>query len=369
MRIEGNHWRSVWLEKEGYSVGIIDQSKLPHFFLIKYLNTYQDVIQSIGEMEVRGAPLIGVVAAYGLMLAMNEDPSDRHLKKAFKALKVVRPTAINLSWALKRMYEKLLPIETSKRFTRAIIEAEAIANEDIYNNERIGINGLQLIQNLIKNKSFIKGSETLNILTHCNAGWMATVDWGTALSPIYKAHNQGINIHVWVNETRPRNQGANITAFELAGEGIPHTLIVDSAAGYLMQSGKVDLVIVGADRVTASGDVCNKIGTYLKAIAAYENKIPFYVALPVSTFDCSLIDGLAEIPIEIRSDKEIKQIQGIDRSKIGRHKLVSIDTCSIETNAFNPAFDITPYKFISKFITEKGVINCGNNQSFKLIID
>ena len=276
MNIRGNRWKSIWMEENNSCIGVINQVKLPYVFQTCILRTCDEVVEAISSMLVRGAPLIGVVAAYGLMLAMKDDPSDRNLSLAYQKLNSSRPTAVNLRWALERVSSKLFNLKPSERFLAAKIEADLIADEDMRMCESIGNYGLEIIQDLIRQKPLNKQQEPFNVLTHCNAGWLATVDWGTALAPIYKAHRAGIEMHVWVDETRPRNQGASLTTFELAAEGVPHTLIVDNSGGYLMQKNMVDLVIVGADRVSSNGDACNKIGSYLKALAAKDNNIPFF---------------------------------------------------------------------------------------------
>jgi methylthioribose-1-phosphate isomerase len=297
---------------------------------------------------VRGAPLIGVTGAYGLMLALQVDPSDASLAAAFDQLNATRPTAVNLRWALERVRDRVAPLPPAERAEAAQVEAGAIADEDVAMCEAIGEHGLALFRKL----AAARPGQTLNVLTHCNAGWLATVDWGTALAPIYKAHRAGLDIHVWVDETRPRNQGASLTAYELGREGVPHTVIVDNAGGHLMQHGQVDAVIVGTDRTTRRGDVCNKIGTYLKALAARDNNIPFYVALPASTIDWSIDDGVAEIPIEARSPEEVTHIQG--RSPEGAISTVQLSPDG--SPGFNPAFDVTPARLVTALITERGVV-------------
>src|ERR1700742_1977328 len=307
MKINGKHYRSVWPIGEG-AFGIIDQTKLPHEFVTLTLRSAEDAAHAITSMQTRGAPLIGAVGAYGLALAMRADPSDENLTHIHDMLAETRPTAINLRWALGRMRDALLNRPRAERAALAWKEAAAIADEDEAMSKAIGEHGLKIIRELAAKK---KG-QTFNILTHCNAGWLATVDYGTALAPIYLAHDQGIRVHVWVDETRPRNQGASLTAFELHHHGVPHTVIADNAGGLLMQQGKVDLCIVGTDRVARNGDVCNKIGTYLKALAAYDNSVPFYIGLPMSTFDPSLATG-RDIPIEERSAEEVTVIHGREK--------------------------------------------------------
>ena len=347
MNIDGSPWRTIWLEEGGRSVGVIDQTQLPHQFKTKSLGCCAEAAAAISTMVVRGAPLIGVTGAYGLMLALQVDSSDAALEAAFEQLNATRPTAINLRWALERVRAKVQPLPLDQRAVAAKAEAAAIAEEDVAMCEAIGEHGLELFRQL----AAARPGQQLNVLTHCNAGWLATVDWGTALAPIYKAHRAGLNIHVWVDETRPRNQGASLTAYELAKEGVPHTVIVDNAGGHLMQHGQVDAVIVGTDRTTRNGDVCNKIGTYLKALAANDNGVPFYVALPASTIDWSIGDGVAEIPIEARSELEVTHIQGV----AGNTEICTVQLTPTGSKAFNPAFDVTPARLVTALITERGV--------------
>ena len=347
MNIDGKPWRTIWLEADGCSVGVIDQTQLPHRFTTRTLRSCDEAAAAIQTMVVRGAPLIGVTGAYGLMLALQADPSDGALAAAFEQLNATRPTAINLRWALERVRERVQPLPPAQRAEAAQAEAAAIAEEDVAMCEAIGEHGLGILRELAARRP----GATLNVLTHCNAGWIATVDWGTALAPIYKAHRAGIPIHVWVDETRPRNQGASLTAWELGREGVPHTVIVDNAGGHLMQHGQVDAVIVGTDRTTRRGDVCNKIGTYLKALAARDNGVPFYVALPASTIDWTIDDGVAEIPIEARSAAEVTAIQG--RGADGA--VVSVQLTPDGSAGFNPAFDVTPARLVTALITERGV--------------
>jgi methylthioribose-1-phosphate isomerase len=310
MNIDGKPWRTIWLEEGGAAVAVIDQTRLPHRLEVRRLTTVAEAAEAIRTMVVRGAPLIGVTGAYGLMLALRADPSDEALAAAFELLLATRPTAVNLQWALERVRARVLPLPPAQRAEEASAEAGRIAEEDVAMCAAIGEHGLQLMRQLADARPPERQGEPLNVLTHCNAGWLATVDWGTALAPLYKAHRSGLAVHVWVDETRPRNQGASLTAFELGREGVPHTVIVDNAGGHLMQHGLVDAVIVGTDRTTRSGDVCNKIGTYLKALAAHDNSVPFYVALPGSTIDWTISDGVAEVPIEARSDREVTHIAG-----------------------------------------------------------
>ena len=352
MRINGKQWRTIWLEPNGCSVGVIDQRKLPHSFTSHIINSYEETAIAIQNMIVRGAPLIGVTGAYGLMLALQENASNESLEISFSKLLASRPTAINLEWALRRVKKAVQDLPLEERAETAKKEAQAIAEEDVLMCESIGEHGLQIIRQLSRNRTTKEQERPLNILTHCNAGWLATVDWGTALAPIYKAHRAGIKTHVWVDETRPRNQGASLTAYELGCEGIPYTVIVDNAGGHLMQHGEVDVVIVGSDRTTRRGDVCNKIGTYLKALAAHDNSVPFYVALPISTIDWSIVDGLNEIPIETRSPSEVLEIKG----QLSNGQVSKVQLCPHKSKGFNPAFDVTPHTLITSLITERGII-------------
>ena len=346
MKVNGTPYRSIWLGEDGRTVQIIDQTRLPHEFRVVDLTSMEDAAVAIRDMWVRGAPLIGAMAAYGMALQMAADASDAALSRAYDALHSTRPTAINLRWALDDLRARLLPVKEADRRDVAYARAAAICDEDVEINRRIGENGLALIEEIAASKS-----GPVNILTHCNAGWLATVDWGTATSPIYHAVERGIDVHVWVDETRPRNQGAHLTSWEMAGHGIPHHLIVDNAGGHLMQKGQVDLCIVGTDRTTANGDVCNKIGTYLKALAALDNGVPFYVALPSPTIDWRVRDGLREIPIEERSGDEVTLIQG--RDPAGRVTQVQISPDG--TPGANPAFDVTPARLVTGLITERGI--------------
>lgn len=355
MRIEGQHYRSIWLEEKTGRLEIIDQTTLPHHLEIRTLRDVASTAEAIRTMRVRGAPLIGATAAHGLALALAEDQSLAALDRAGELLLETRPTAVNLPWAIDRVVESVRHCAPNQRAERARREAILICEEDVSACESIGDHGFSLLRDLSDQRA-AAGNEVcpeapLQILTHCNAGWLATVDWGTALSPIYKAHEAGIPIHVWVGETRPRNQGASLTAFELREMGVPHTVIVDNAGGHLMQRGQVDAVIVGSDRTTATGDVCNKIGTYLKALAARDNGIPFYVALPLSTVDWSLSDGLAEIPIEERDAAEVREMKG--RTSAG--EIETVELFSSESPVANPAFDVTPAHFVTALITERGV--------------
>ncbi len=351
MNIDGRPWRTIWLEEGGCSIGVIDQTLLPHRFITRSLATVDQAAEAISTMVVRGAPLIGVTGAYGLMLALQADPSDASLARAFERLNATRPTAVNLAWALGRVRDRVAPLSPEQRGEAARAEAGAIAEEDVAMGEAIGENGLALLLELAAQRPPERRAEPLNVLTHCNAGWLAAVDWGTALAPIYKAHRAGMPIHVWVDETRPRNQGASLTAFELGCEGVPHTVIVDNAGGHLMQHGRVDAVIVGTDRTTRTGDVCNKIGTYLKALAAHDNGVPFYVALPASTIDWTIGDGVREIPIEARSPQEVTRIAG----KSAGGEPTSVQLVPDGSEGFNPAFDVTPARLVTALITDRGV--------------
>ena len=349
MHIHGKKYRTIWIEDK--IVKIIDQTKLPHQFITKDLKTVKDAIHAIKTMEVRGAPLIGATAAYGLVLAIIEKNDQSFLKKSSEDLINSRPTAINLKWAVNRMVKKLSSFSSDETLKIALEEAKAIVEEDINFCKNIGLNGLKIIEEIAKKKK-----DTVNILTHCNAGWLATIDWGTATSPIYHAHQKGIKIHVWVDETRPRNQGANLTSYELNEEGIPNTIIADNTGGILMQRGKVDMCIVGTDRTLSTGDVCNKIGTYLKALAANDNKVPFYVALPSSTIDWKIKD-FKEIPIEERDITELSHIEGLDKD----NKIKKVLIYPQKSKAMNLAFDITPAKLVTGLITEKGVCEASEN--------
>ena len=361
MNIDGKAWRTIGVEPDGEAIWVIDQTLLPHQFQLRVLSDLAQVAEAIRTMVVRGAPLIGVSGAYGLMLALQQDPSDAALARAFDTLLATRPTAVNLRWALERVRDLVLALPEAQRAAAARQEADAIADEDVAMCEAIGDHGLRLFQQLEAARPSERREQPFQVLTHCNAGWLATVDWGTALAPIYKAHRAGMAIHVWVDETRPRNQGASLTAYELAREGVPHTVIVDNAGGHLMQRGQVDAVIVGTDRTSRNGDVCNKIGTYLKALAAHDNGVPFYVALPASTIDWTITDGLAEIPIEARSASEVTHIQGRLASSTATGAIGStatIDSVQLTpdgSDGFNPAFDVTPARLVTALITERGV--------------
>jgi methylthioribose-1-phosphate isomerase len=349
MKVDGKHFRSIWLEPDGWSVGAVDQTRLPHEFVVAHITSCEEAADAIRSMLVRGAPLIGATAAYGVALAMRSDSSDAALDCAYAALIATRPTAINLKWALDEMKTALLPLPPSARADAAYARAGAIAEQDIAINRSIGQHGLGLIERVAATK---KPGERVNVLTHCNAGWLATVDWGTATAPIYLAHDKSCAVHVWVDETRPRNQGASLTAWELGHHGVPHTVIADNVGGHLMQHGMVDLVIVGTDRTTANGDVCNKIGTYLKALAAHDNGVPFYVALPSPTIDFTIDDGLTQIPIEQREASEVTMMTG--RTADGRIERVRI--VAEGSPVSNYGFDVTPARLVTGLITERGVL-------------
>ncbi len=356
MKIEGKEYRTIWFENN--VVKIIDQTKLPHQFIIKDLKTVKDAINAIKVMEVRGAPLIGATAAYGLVLSILENNDQSFLKKSADNLINSRPTAINLKWAVDRMMKKLSGVNSDQILNIALNEAQEICEEDVKFCENIGLNGLKIIEEIYNKKK-----DTVNILTHCNAGWLATINWGTATSPIYHAHKKGIPVHIWADETRPRNQGANLTSYELNEEKIPNTVIADNTGGILMQRGEVDMCIVGTDRTLSTGDVCNKIGTYLKALAAKDNNVPFYVALPSSTIDWD-IKNYKDIPIEERNSEELSHIEGLDEN----NNVKKIKIYPKKSKAMNLAFDITPAKYVTGLITEKGICEAskkGLKQLFK----
>jgi methylthioribose-1-phosphate isomerase len=348
VKVDGKHFRSIWLEPDGWSVGAIDQRRLPHEFVIARLETAGAAADAIRTMLVRGAPLIGATAAYGMALAVRDDRSDAGISRAYELLIATRPTAINLKWALDEMVRAVRPAAPSGRAQVAYARAAEIAEQDVAINREIGRHGLALIETIAAAKA---PGDAINILTHCNAGWLATVDWGTATSPIYQAHDRGLKIHVWVDETRPRNQGASLTAWELGHHGVPHTVIADNTGGHLMQHAMVDLAIVGTDRVTANGDVCNKIGTYLKALAAHDNGVPFYVALPSPTIDFSIDEG-SRIPIEQRAADEVATMTG--RTADGRIETVRVVPAG--SPVANYAFDVTPARLVTGLITERGVL-------------
>jgi methylthioribose-1-phosphate isomerase len=348
MKVNGTPTRTIWLADDGEAVEIIDQTRLPHHFEVTRLETLDDAARAIKDMLVRGAPLIGATAAHGLALAMREDASDAGLSAAYDRLFATRPTAVNLRWALDDLRGRLAPLAPAERLAAARARALEICDEDVALCEAIGEHGHAVFRALWEDKG---RPERFNVLTHCNAGWLATVDWGTALAPIYKAHDAGIPVHVWVDETRPRNQGASLTAWELSQHGVPHTVIVDNAGGHLMQHGQVDVCIVGTDRTTATGDVCNKIGTYLKALAAKDNGVPFYVALPSPTIDWTVRDGVAEIPIEDRGPAEVQRLWG----RLDSGETAWITVTPEGSPAGNPAFDVTPARLVTGLITERGV--------------
>jgi len=354
MKIQNKEYRTIWYEEN--VVKIIDQTKLPHQFIIKDLKTVKDAINAIKVMEVRGAPLIGGTAAYGMALAIQENNDPEFIKKSAEELIQSRPTAINLKWAVDRMMKKLSGINSDQILDIALKEAKEICDEDEKFCENIGINGLKIIEEIYNKKK-----DTVNILTHCNAGWLATINWGTATSPIYHAHQKGIPVHVWVDETRPRNQGANLTSYELNEENIPNTIIADNTGGILMQRGDVDMCIVGTDRTLSNGDVCNKIGTYLKALAAHDNNVPFYVALPSSTIDWEIKEG-KDIPIEERNSEELSHVEGMDEN----NEIKKVLIYPKKSKAMNLAFDVTPAKYVTGLITEKGICEASSDALKKM---
>ena len=354
MKIQNKEYRTIWYEEN--VVKIIDQTKLPHQFIIKDLKTVKDAINAIKVMEVRGAPLIGGTAAYGMALAVQENNDPDFIKKSSEELIESRPTAINLKWAVDRMMKKLSGINSDQILDIALNEAKEICDEDEKFCENIGLNGLKIIEEI-----YNKTKKKVNILTHCNAGWLATINWGTATSPIYHAHQKSIPVHVWVDETRPRNQGANLTSYELNEENIPNTIIADNTGGILMQRGDVDMCIVGTDRTLSNGDVCNKIGTYLKALAAHDNNVPFYVALPSSTIDWKIKEG-KDIPIEERNSEELSHIEGVDEN----NEIKKILIYPIKSKAMNLAFDVTPAKYVTGLITEKGICEASSDALKKM---
>jgi methylthioribose-1-phosphate isomerase len=344
MNVDGVGYRSIWLDDDGWSLRIIDQTVLPHTFRVLRLTDLEGAARAIETMEVRGAPLIGATAAYGVALALRADPGDTALDAARRRLLATRPTAVNLSWAVERVVGEVAALPDGERAAAAYREAGSIAEGDVEQNRRIGEHGVTLI------RALVRADRPVRILTHCNAGWLATVDWGTATSPIYRAHEEGIPVHVWVDETRPRNQGASLTAWELAHHGVPHTVVVDNAGGHLMRRGLVDLCLVGTDRTTASGDVVNKIGTYLKALAAHDNGVPFYVAAPSPSIDWTVDDG-DRIPIEERGGEEVERVTGSTAD--GRIETVRV--VSKGSPVANPAFDVTPARLVTGLVTERGI--------------
>ncbi|WP_415299450.1 S-methyl-5-thioribose-1-phosphate isomerase [Candidatus Pelagibacter sp. Uisw_134_02] len=356
MKIEGKEYRTIWFDEKNQAVKIIDQTKLPHQFIIKDLKTVKDAINAIKIMEVRGAPLIGGTAAYGMVLAIMEKNDPNFIKQSSEDLIKSRPTAINLKWAVDRMMKKLSDVNNNEVLKVALKEAKTLCEEDVKFCENIGINGLKIIEEIYNKKK-----DTVNILTHCNAGWLATINWGTATSPIYHAHKKGIPVHVWVDETRPRNQGANLTSYELNEEAIPNTIIADNTGGILMQRGEVDMCIVGTDRTLSNGDVCNKIGTYLKALAAHDNNVPFYVALPSSTIDWEIKER-KDIPIEERNSEELSHIEGVDEN----NEIKKVLIYPKKSKAMNLAFDVTPAKYITGLITENGISEASSDALKKM---
>ena len=361
MKVQGTHYRSIWYDYKDCQVKIIDQRWLPHDFRIVALTNLNEFAVAISDMWVRGAPLIGATAAYGVAISLSDDASDSALKNTYDTLIKTRPTAINLKWALDRLLGALTPVSEDERPLKALELAHLVAEEDVGINKKIGEHGLEIVKKIASKKP---AGEPVRMLTHCNAGWPATVDWGTATSPMYHAHEAGIPIHVWVDETRPRNQGA-MTAWELESHGISNTYITDNAGGHLMQKGLVDMVIVGTDRTTAQGDVCNKIGTYLKALAAHDNGVPFYVALPSPTIDWTISDGLADIPIEERASREVTHI-------FGHHEKNSIEEIRVTSEGVsggNPAFDVTPNRLVTGLITERGVSDASEKALAKMFPD
>lgn len=357
MRIQQKHYRTLW--REGQTVAIIDQTRLPFAFEVVTIHTVAEMCHAIRSMQVRGAPLIGAAAAYGVALGMQVDATDAHLLRVISQLITTRPTAVNLAWAAQRMQQQLLALPLSQRAAQSWTLALAIADEDVAQNHAIGQHG----KALIAAHATVQPQQVVNVLTHCNAGWLATVDGGTALAPIYAAHDAGLKVHVWVDETRPRNQGASLTAWELAQHGVPHTVIADNAGGYLMQHGQVDLVIVGADRVTRNGDVCNKIGTYLKALAAYDNQVPFYAAVPTPTIDWQVARG-ADIEIEMRDADEVAYMQG----EAADGQIRTVRVIPHGSPALNPAFDVTPAPWVTGIITERGIVTPAQLQTLEHII-
>ena len=353
MNVAGVPYRTIRLHADGSSVEVIDQTLLPHDFRLVRLYTLEDAVRAIADMVVRGAPLIGATAAYGMALALRQDASDTGLARAHAQLLATRPTAVNLRWALDEIHAATVRLPPAKRAAAAYHRAAQICDEDVALCSAIGDHGKRIIEEIAKRK----GSSPVNVLTHCNAGWLATVDWGTALAPVYKAHDAGIPVHVWVEETRPRNQGASLTAWELGQHGVPHHVIVDNAGGHLMQHGAVDVCFVGTDRTTATGDVCNKIGTYLKALAAHDCKVPFYVCLPSPSIDWTIRDGVAEIPIEERGADEVRLVRGLGPDGKPTSVLVTPQNSPVA----NPGFDVTPARLVSGLVTERGVCAASAN--------
>ena len=358
MKVNNTNMQTIWMDNNSDSIKIIDQRLLPFELKIQDLNSLKDVIFAIKEMQVRGAPLIGVTAAYGMYLSSKIDNTYENLVKTSQELINTRPTAVNIEWAVKKILNKIKNQNKEKNTDVILNLANKIRQDDINSCSNIGNDGFELLK-----KIYDKKKDKVNVLTHCNAGWLAAVDWGTALAPVYKAHRRGIPLHIWVDETRPRNQGFNLTAWELMNEGVPCSLVVDNTGGHLMQNNMVDVCITGTDRTTAKGDVCNKIGTYLKALAAKENNIPFYVAAPISSIDFSMNDGINEVPIEIRNSKEISYMSGLNKEG----KITQIRTTPTNSVSVNYAFDVTPAKFIDKIITEKKIVNANKNSILSLL--
>ena len=348
MKVDGRPYRTIWLAKDGRSVDVIDQTKLPHAFAVVQWRTMQDAAEGIRTLVVRGAPLIWVAGAYGLALALKSDASDTALAHAYEALLSTRPTAVNLAWALSTVQAEVQPLAPPLRAEAAYRQAAQLADADVECCRSIGAHGARLIADAYEANG---KSRAVNILTHCNAGWLATVDWGTALAPVYVAHDAGIPVHVWVDETRPRNQGASLTAWELLQHGVPYTVIADNVGGHLMQHGQVDLCLVGSDRTTATGDVCNKIGTYLKALAAHDNGVPFYACVPSSTIDWTLSDGVQQIPIEQRDGREVSEISGMTADG----HVATVRLTPAGSPVANYAFDVTPARLMSGIVTERGI--------------
>ncbi len=357
MNVDGKTYKTIWYDEKEKIINIIDQTKLPHQFVIKKISSLDQIIYAIKNMEVRGAPLLGGAAAYGMCLAIKDNPSDDVIDDAAKKLINSRPTAINITWAVNKIRSELIKIDNDQKFSHGIKIANKICNDDIEACKSIGSYGYKLIKDIFDDKKI----EPLNILTHCNAGWLATIDWGTATAPIYQANKKGLDLHVWVDETRPRNQGSSLTSYELNHENIANTIIADNAGGLLMQQKKIDLCITGADRIISDGSVINKIGTYLKALAAHENNIPFYVAVPTSSIDWDINDA-NDVPIEERSGDELSNMSGIDN----HGKIQNIRIYPEESSTLNPAFDITPGKFITGIITEKGIFGANEEGLKKL---
>ena len=360
MKVDGRLYRTIWLAEDGQSVEVIDQTGLPHAFTIARWQTAQDAADGIRTMVVRGAPLIGVAGAYGLALALSADASDAALARSHDLLLATRPTAVNLAWALTAVRAEVKPLPPAARTDAAYRVAARMADADVETCRAIGAHGARLIAEV-----HARTGKTVNVLTHCNAGWLATVDWGTALAPVYVAHDTGIPVHVWVDETRPRNQGASLTAWELQHHGVPHTVIADNVGGHLMQHGQVDLCLVGSDRTTATGDVCNKIGTYLKALAAHDNGVPFYACVPSSTIDWTLSDGVEQIPIEQRDGREVSEISGITAD--GQAATVRLTPTG--SPVANYAFDVTPARLMSGIVTERGVASASRTDLARLFPD